>query len=204
MRIVLTSLAAIVVAGPLLAMRPTLPATPLQGGPAVGTVPQPQGRAQIADAMRCDPLPVSAPVVGRADGSRQVQIRFPDSKPVAILTIPRGAVRQPTTFTLSAPAGTQRVLVEVNARDQAGNAVTDFSATPLGLNMHLRGGCRPRKPQSGQHSFYVYLLNPADSSLTEPRGDWDDVDLMQGTPRVRAQLDHLSGYIIAQGVKPDP
>ena len=206
MRIVLIGLATIAVVGPLLAMRPAgrTPATSLPAREAGGSASRPQGRAQIAEAMRCEPLPVAAPVVASADGSRTVHVRFPDSNPVAILTIPRGAVSKPTTFTLSAPAGTERVLVEINARDEAGSVVTDFSGEPLGLDMHLRRGCTPRRPRSAQHSFYIFQLDPSDSSLTEPRGDWNDVGVMQATPRVRAQLDHLSGYIIAQGAKPLP
>ena len=160
-------------------------------------------RSGVQQALRCAPLPAAEPARETADGSREVVLRYPDKNAVAILTVPRGAVSQPTTFTLSAPAGTQRVLADVTATDAAGRPVTDFRTQPLRLVLNLRDGCSPRRPTSSDSSFYAYRFVLSDSTFDERGGQWNDAHawevLWQRTAKVKAVLDHLSGYILAQG-----
>ena len=56
-------------------------------------------RSGVQQALRCAPLPAAEPARETADGSKEVVLRYPDKNAVAILTVPRGAVSQPTTFT---------------------------------------------------------------------------------------------------------
>lgn len=166
----------------------------------------PGDRTGMPQALRCAPLAAAEPVRMPADGKKEVVIRYPEKDPVAILTVPQRAVEQPTIFTLSAPAATQRVLVVVTASDTTGKPVTEFTTAPLRLMLNLRDDCTPRRPTSRDSSFFVYRFSPSDSTFDTYGGTWDDAHawevLWQRTARVRTDLDHLSGYILAQGRKP--
>lgn len=155
------------------------------------------------NALLCDALQVTDSVVRVVGPGEARKIKFPESQAIAVLHIPVGAVSEPTTFVLKVETGmTRRALINIEAR-QGETKVTTFSR-PLVLELHVRSGCEPSKPEPGS-SFYIYTMkvadSPGDTTLTEGHGDYDDPPLWKfwKSRRVTSVLDHLSGYILAQG-----
>lgn len=159
--------------------------------------------ASIQDALVCDNLvSVAAESLTVAPGRGHVDIKFPASHPVAVLRVPRAAVTEPTTFVLQIDNGaTSRALVNITARRGTTN-VTTFRE-PLLLKLFVRSGCKPSKPAKDS-TFYIYTMrvNAAgnDTTLVEGHGNYID-PILFGHKRVEALLDHLSGYILAQGFR---
>ncbi len=153
-------------------------------------------------ALRCDRLQdADSAYEVVAPGKGNVKIKFPASHTVAVLRVPRAAVPAPTTFVMKVERGaTSRALINITAR-RGTESVTTFDQ-PLLLQLHVRSGCKPSKP-ARDSTFYVYTmqLNPAgDTSLVEGHGDYID-PLILGHKRVEALLEHLSGFILAQGLR---
>jgi hypothetical protein len=116
---------------------------------------------------------------------------------IAVLEIPSGTVPQNSTWTFTLATPKQSVAqVNIVATDEKGDTITDFANHPLTLTLFVRKDCSPGKPGSGK-SIYIYRtpLNANDPGL----GDYEDHIFR--TPRVTAKLDHLSGYILAQGFR---
>jgi hypothetical protein len=158
----------------------------------------------LRNALRCDRLATtaaeSALVVPGKKG--HVDVKFPRSHSVAALRVPRAAVSDSTIFILQIERGaTSRALINVAARHGA-ESVTTFNE-PLLLKLNVRSGCKPSKPAKDS-TFYVYTLqvDPStnDTTLVDGHGDYID-PLILGSKRVEAVLQHLSGFILAQGLR---
>lgn len=166
----------------------------------MGTRTAPMSSALLCDELR-DPKPVTK-LVASGDGKKT--IKFPESHSIAVLHVPAGAVSEPTTFVLSVESGvTRRALVNIEARQ--GDRVVTTLSRPLELELRVRSGCKPSKP-GPDSSFYVFTMNaggsPGDTTLVEGHGDYDDPPFWKPWEhrRVTADLNHLSGYILAQGI----
>jgi hypothetical protein len=134
------------------------------------------------------------------DGNGTAHLEVPKTgRKLAELEVPRGAVSSETEFTLSIPANSGRVIAEVTARTVAGSVpVTEF-AEPLTLTLRQRGDCVVREPRT-QYHITVYRIDStagADTFLARVGG----AQSKSGGPgTTRVEIDHLSGYILAQGI----
>ena len=113
---------------------------------------------------------------------------------VVTLFIPPDAAPAGTKFTLSMPEKSTRAFVSVTTTP----AVGALSA-PLVLSMRYDWGEEWSSAEKASLGLYVAKISP--EGVAEP--DYPFGGVKQGN-MVTASLDHLSGFILAQGKKPDP
>lgn len=141
----------------------------------------------------CESLPfVATSATVAANQARTIPLTVQGLGTVAQLTVPQGAVASETTFTLSVPEGTKRVVVDLEARDASG-AVSTF-AEELELRLFVRSGCTPQRPAASRNFFIYRIPATGDSTLTGGAGEYD-----QNGNHVTRRLKSFSGYILAEG-----
>lgn len=146
------------------------------------------------DPLNCPGLKSDPSSYSIINGDRDTTIEYPQHNGrLAVLKIPGGAVATGTKFTIGS-SDQDHVQIDVEARDGAGNPITNFRDHPLTLIVFVHKVCTPYKPEPGK-SFYLFRI-PVDSGMG--LGHYDHAP--HRTPRVTATLDHLSGYILAQGI----
>lgn len=155
--------------------------------------------------IECTPLNIGGVAYTITSDQQNPILEYPGHKDrIAVLEIPPGTVPPNSmwTFTLDAP---KQPVAQVNivATDEKGATVTDFRSHPLTLTLFLRNGCSLGKREHGK-SIYIYRTTTITSlDLGTGLGHYDDPPFWKfwkKTSRVTADLDHLSGYILAQGI----
>lgn len=157
-------------------------------------------RGRSPEPLNCRGLKSAASSYPILNGDRDTTIEYPQHKGrIAVLKVPKGSVPANTRFTIES-SDSEHVQINIEAKDEAGNPRTGFSGQPLALTVFVYDVCKPHRPEPGK-SFYLYRI-PVDS--TTVLGSYEDPPFWKfwkKTSRVNADLDHLSGYILAQGLR---
>lgn len=117
--------------------------------------------------------------------------------PVALLTVPRDAVSAPTTFRVHVPGG-PHVVAFVTA-EQGKGAITSF-AKDLQLTLYYDRGCRVPGPDGSLTKLTGFRTVENPGNEGEPDADSPVPSKNDEVASVLLSLDHLSGYILAQGI----
>jgi len=113
---------------------------------------------------------------------------------VATLFVPGEAAPVGTQFTLSMPENSTRAFVSVTTTPKV-----DALNAPLVLSMRYDWGKESGEWEKAPLGLYVAKISP--EGVAEPHYPCGGV---KRDSMVTAALDHLSGFILAQGKNPDP
>jgi hypothetical protein len=120
---------------------------------------------------------------------------------IAVLEIPPGTIPQGSTWTFTLDAPNQPVAqVDIVATDETGDTIRNFRIHPLTLTLFVRNGCSSGTRESGKS---IYIYRTPETENPGGLGDYDNPPFWKfwrKTSRVTADLRHLSGYILAQGI----
>lgn len=138
------------------------------------------------------PKPASWTCDGQGTG-KSLEL-FHEDALIATLFVPGDAAPAGTRFTFSMPENSTRAFVSVTTTPPV--AALD---APLVLSMRYAWGQEASEWAKAQLGFYVARISA--DGVAEP--DFPCGGVRQGDV-LTTSLDHLSGFILAQGKKPDP
>jgi hypothetical protein len=148
-------------------------------------------RVEPLTCPEMSPKPASWTCDGGEEG-KTLQL-WHGSTVVATLFVPGEAAPAGTKFTFSMPENSTRAFVSVTTTPQ----VAALNA-PLVLSMRYDWGKESSEWANAPLGFYVAKISP--EGVAEP--DYPCGGVKQGNV-VTTSLDHLSGFILAQGKKPE-